>query len=414
MSGLASHRRGTVSCVPGARRSNRALLASERGFSLIEMLVASAITLVVTGATFALLNPARGAFQAQPEVSELQQRLRVGVDTLYKDMVMAGAGTYSGALVGNLSSFFAPVQPARLGRSGADAPGTARSDAISIFYVPPTPAQTNIANSMPTPSSEIKVTAQPGCPAGDALCGFKVGMRVIIFDDAGSYDVFTVTEVQEPAQHLQHNLDNFSKSYGAGSYVAQVSSHTYYFDSTAAQLRHYDGSESDLPVVDNVVGLTIDYFGEPMAPELRKPVTDPKGPWTTYGPKPPPLGVDNAVDSWGAGENCVFKVDPVSGLQVGRMPNLGIPGDALVNMNAAMMTDGPWCPDATATNRYDADLLRIRKIRVRLRLQVASSTLRGPAGPLFSRGGTSRGGQQYVPDQEIRFDVTPRNLNLGR
>ena len=25
-----------------------------------------------------------------------------------------------------------------------------------------------------------------------------------------------------------------------------------------------------------------------------------------------------------------------------------------------------------------------------------------------------RGGERYVPDQEIKFDVTPRNLNFGR
>jgi hypothetical protein len=40
--------------------------------------------------------------------------------------------------------------------------------------------------------------------------------------------------------------------------------------------------------------------------------------------------------------------------------------------------------------------------------------LRGPAGVLFTRGGTSTSSTRYVPDQEVRFDITPRNLNLGR
>ena len=35
----------------------------------------------------------------QPEVSDLQQRLRVGIDTLQKDLVMAGAGTRSSIAV---------------------------------------------------------------------------------------------------------------------------------------------------------------------------------------------------------------------------------------------------------------------------------------------------------------------------
>jgi hypothetical protein len=50
---------------------------------------------------------------------------------------------------------------------------------------------------------------------------------------------------------------------------------------------------------------------------------------------------------------------------------------------------------------------------VTLRVQVASAALRG-RGDLFVRPGTSPGGERYVPDQEIRFDVTPRNLNLAR
>ena len=59
-------------------------------------------------------------------------------------------------------------------------------------------------------------------------------------------------------------------------------------------------------------------------------------------------------------------------------------------------------------------MLRVRQIRITLRVQVANAVLRGPAGTLFRHGGTSRGGERYVPDQEVRFDVAPRNMNLGR
>jgi len=47
-------------------------------------------------------------------------------------------------------------------------------------------------------------------------------------------------------------------------------------------------------------------------------------------------------------------------------------------------------------------------------VETAAKALRGPAGVLFTHGGTSRGASQWLPDQEIRFQVTPRNLNLGR
>jgi hypothetical protein len=60
------------------------------------------------------MNPTQGTFQAQPEVSDMQQRMRVGVDMM-TGFVMAGAGTYSGAMVGNLGNYFAAIQPFRSG-----------------------------------------------------------------------------------------------------------------------------------------------------------------------------------------------------------------------------------------------------------------------------------------------------------
>ena len=68
----------------------------------------------ITGVIFSLVDPARGSFRAQPEVSDMQQRLRVGSTFLNDDLVMAGAGAPAGGtLMGSLMNFFAPVQPYR-------------------------------------------------------------------------------------------------------------------------------------------------------------------------------------------------------------------------------------------------------------------------------------------------------------
>ena len=394
----------------------RRRIRSEGGFTLVEMLVAVGIMVTVTGAIFAVFAPTQGTFQAQAELSDLQQRLRVGVESVAKDLVMAGAGTYGGPAAGPLVNFFAPILPYRVGTAGADAPGTARSDAVTIVHVPATPAQTTIHDAMPSSSTEVTVNQQPGCPSGGDSCGFSDGMRVAIFDAAGFFDVFTVTSVASSVLHLRHRDGGGSWAYEAGAYIAQVSSDTYYFEATALQLRRFDGYQTDLPVVDNVVGLSFEYFGEPSAPALRRPLTDPQGPWTTYGPKPPAIDVDRGADSWPAGENCVFAVNGPN--QVSRLASLGSPEAALVPLTQAMLTDGPWCPDPNALNRYDADLLRVRRVSVTLRVQTGAASLRGSASTasdaLFRRGGTSLGGYRYVPDEEIRFDVTPRNLNFGR
>jgi hypothetical protein len=386
------------------------------------MLVAAAIMVTVLGTVFSVLNPTQGTYRTQPEVSDLQQRLRVSTDALSKDLVMAGGGAYAGGMTGALSNYFAPLMPYKMGdpaagiyfRAAAGSPDAA--DAISIFYVPTTAAQTTIRDDMPQPSSELKVEAQANCPPvkQEQLCGFTNGMRAIIFDDTGAWDPMTITNVKDAALHMQHK-DPLSKSYKKGAVIAMAATYTYYLYTDAAtntfQLRRSDGS-TDLPLVDNVVKLEFEFYGDGRAPVLlpNKSLSDPVGPFTTYGPKPPALGVDVASDSWPAGENCTFMVQ--GGQHVPRLPNLAA-GIGQIRLTQATLTDGPWCPDAASLMRYDADLLRIRRVRIKVRAQ-APIEMRGPAGALFQRGGKSSAGQHFVPDQELVFDITPRNLNLGR
>src|SRR4029453_11453500 len=147
---------------------------------------------------------------------------------------------------------------------------------------------------MPQPSSELKVTEQPNCPATSPLCGFHEGQRVIIFDQTGSFDDMTITHVQESPLHLQHNKsiegNTLSKRYDVGSQIAVLEQRTYYLNAPTNQLMVYNGDQRDEAIVDNVVGLAFEYFGDPRPAFLLKPASDPVGPWTTYGPQPPALG----------------------------------------------------------------------------------------------------------------------------
>jgi prepilin-type N-terminal cleavage/methylation domain-containing protein len=393
------------------------LITRQDGFSLIEMLVSTTVMLTVTAGIFSLMNPSQGTFQAQPEVSDMQQRLRVSADSLSKDLAMAGGGAYSGIRQsGSLGYFFAPILPYRKGRLNEDPPGSFTTDTITIMYVPPTMAQTTIRDEMPPNSSELKVNAAPGCPPDkhDALCGFEEGMSLLIYDETGAYDTFDVTRVQDEALHLQHKGSDLNKRYAQGSKVVQVAHHTYYLRSDDVtqtyQLMHYDGGTQDVAIADNVVDLQFEYFGDPQPPTIKKPLTDDFGPWTTYGPKPPLAGVQQPP--WPAGQNCVFTSDG-SPIPAPRLLVLSAE-PALVKLTEDQLNDGPWCPNVDHPDRFDADLFRIRKVGVVLRLQAALEALRGPASVLFRHGGTSRGGERYVPDQEVRFEVTPRNLNLAR
>jgi hypothetical protein len=395
---------------------------SEHGFSLFELIIAVGIMLAVTAGIFSVMNPAHGTFQAQPEVADMQQRMRVGIDTLSKDLVMAGAGSYSGSQAGSLNNFFAAIMPYRQSGNGAIDDGAVRwkTDAITLMYVPTTFSQTTIRQSMPNASAELKVNAEPGCPSGEDLCGFEEGMVVIIYDDTGAFDTMVITHVQDAALHLQHNQQGpLSKAYDAGAKITQIGQHVYWRNAATNQLMHQNGTTTDagVAVVDNVVGLNFEYFGDPQPPALKNPGVNQ---FTTYGPKPPALGVAPG-NYWPAGANCTFTIvgAGANAQQVPRLATLGGAAGGLVKLNdpadtATSLTDGPWCPDPNNVNRYDADLLRIRKITVTLRVQTAVAALRGSSTLLFRNPGTVAGASQAIPDHELRFDVTPRNMNLGR
>jgi hypothetical protein len=363
--------------------SARRRLDSEAGYSLVELLVSSAIMLTVTAAIFALMDPSQGTAQAQPEVADLQQRARVGTDVLFKELVMAGAGVYQGPVTGSLINFFAPILPRRTGTQNPDPPTLFRPDAITLTYIPNTYSQTTLSAKMPAVSAELKVNDQSNCPADtENLCGFQKGMVVLIFDSTGHFDTFEMTEVQDAAGHLQHRGQDLNYEYQVGASVTQAVSNTFYLDRNSNQLRRYNGGLSDVPLVDNVVDLQISYFGDPNPPKA---------------PKPP------------AGEaNCLYDA-------AGNYLNLPVldSGDgSLAPLTPAMLTDGPFC--GGGSNQFDPDLLRVRKVRVMLRMQVPSEGLRGNEKTLWVNPGKAPGGARQVPDYVVTFEVTPRNLNLAR
>lgn len=355
---------------------------SDAGFSLVESLLATILMLVITGVVFGYVNPNTTISTAQPEAMDMQQRARVGSDMLFRDLFMAGAGVYAGPQTGTLMNFFAPIVPRKMGMTGADAYTVARPDAVTISYIPNSYSQTTIRQDMPQASAELKVNDIASCPKHDQLCGFEEGMSVLVFDEAGHFDFFTITQVQDDAAHIQHRGQDLSYPYQAGAIVTQADAHTYYFDSVNKQLRHYDGYLTDVSVVDNVVGVTFEYFGDPSPP------TKPK----------PPVGTANCLYDSG-------------GTLLGGLTTLTAAGGSLAPLPLSMLNDGPWC--GANGNRFDADLLRIRKVRARLRVQASKSSMRA-TGSDYTVAGTSKSALSALRDYTIEFDVSPRNMNLGR
>jgi hypothetical protein len=280
-----------------------------RGFSTIELLIASVVMLMVILAVFGVAHAAPDAYAVDSETADMHQRLRVAQMELARDLAVAQS-----------------IRPYRTGGSSPDPPGTFKPETITT--------------------------------SGGALRTYWLKRD----ETAGVY-----------------------------------------------QLMSYSGGVSlDVPVVDNVVALAFEYFGDPTPPRMVRPLSDPAGGSTTYGPVP----ARDPIGPFAAGENCVF-VPNGSDLPDPRLSLLAPAGVTLIPLDPALLVDGPWCPDDGSGDRWDADLLRIRAVGVTLRVQAAAATLRGPAGVLFAHAGTAAAGRRWAPDIEVRFQVAPRNMNPG-
>lgn len=357
--------------------------SGEAGWSLVELLVSLLIAIVIGGAAFAVTTAHVVMARTQPMAVDLQQRARAGADVLYRDLQLAGAGPSYGPLPGPLRNAFAPIVPRRMGLTGADPPSVARADAITIMSAAPTAAQSALRQPLASGGSTLFIEHGPQCPASDLLCALATGASVLVFDRAGHFDFFTITSTATDSARLrQWQAAHSNFPYAAGAAVSEAEFHTYYFDAKNRQLRHFDGYLTDIPVVDEVVGVSFEYEGDPAPPRAPRP----------------PLGTANCLyDATGA---------PWPGLAT-----LAAHDGSLAALPLSILSDGPWCGDGE--NSFDADLLRIRQVRVTLRLQVGNEMMRGKSTEFAVAGkGTNR--RQLLPDAVVRFDVAPRNMGWDR
>jgi hypothetical protein len=176
----------------------------------------------------------------------------------------------------------------------------------------------------------LSVNAAPNC-GGAALCGLTAGRDVLINDAAGHFDIFRITSVAGPVASLRLHGQAQGFAYPAGSAVTEVVSRTYSLDAATRVLRQYDGDLSDQPAADHISSLTFDYFGD-------------NGGGAAFGP-----------------------------------------------IDRASLADGPWL--GAGSSRYDADLLRVRMVRISVRAEASSPALRASA-----------------PDVVVRVDVSPRAM----
>ena len=64
----------------------------QRGFSMVELMVAMTVTLIISSAIYGLLTTGGNAFRREPELADRQQNIRIAMDAIAKDVENAGGG----------------------------------------------------------------------------------------------------------------------------------------------------------------------------------------------------------------------------------------------------------------------------------------------------------------------------------
>jgi type II secretory pathway pseudopilin PulG len=103
------------------------------GFSLVELVIAMAVTLVVSGAIFGLLAGGKTAFRREPELSERQQNIRVAMDLIQKDIGNAGMQMSDWVQAFTPGDGPQGSAPPALNGKGPMGPDTVNSDFLQIF-----------------------------------------------------------------------------------------------------------------------------------------------------------------------------------------------------------------------------------------------------------------------------------------
>jgi hypothetical protein len=184
-----------------------------RGATLIEVLLASAITLVLTAIAARGLVEATRALGWQPAASELAARADAIARQLHADLHAAGAGLHlpidpASGLAGpspshRLTPWLPPVVPRIVAIDAADPDTTAAADRVSILAVADGAPQAAIR---PQPSGWAFV-AGPSCPAPADGCGVRSGLPVLFLARAPGFQVGEVDAVDASGLALAGLVD---------------------------------------------------------------------------------------------------------------------------------------------------------------------------------------------------------------
>jgi prepilin-type N-terminal cleavage/methylation domain-containing protein len=204
-------------------------LSSERGFTLLELLVASSLTLVVLAGTMTTFEESRRVIDASTRVTDTSQNLRASANLMVRDLLQAGRNIPTSGIplpIGDGVSAINRPAPAGVREGGSRlAAGTASvagvipgaglgptvsavvTDVVAVIYNDPSLAlnQWPLVSIAADGSSAV---VDPRTPISDAATGVVPG-DVMLFNNAVGYAAQQVTRVVGQTLYFDASGDVF-------------------------------------------------------------------------------------------------------------------------------------------------------------------------------------------------------------
>lgn len=217
----------------------------ESGFSLLELLVASAMAVLVVGGMLLIFDSVRDVHRDQSQLIDAQMTARIALEQMQRDIQLAGIG-----LLG-LMSPLPVIEPRPDG--GIDV--RYNSDNLTA----------RLSANMSGPSAQLVV---------DDATGFQAGMQVVVYDGTGAFDLVTLSGVS--GNSLAH-VSTLTKAYQVvdGAAVKRIETISYRLQSVNGVfwLQRQLNNDTPQPVALNVRSMTITYFDDASPPVAFTPVT---------------------------------------------------------------------------------------------------------------------------------------------
>ena len=207
------------------------------GFSLLELLIATAISALVAAAIAAVVPSLQAFFEQAPAAIDLQQRGRTAVDAIAQAVRAAD------------KVLLLDQDPSR-----------DHFRQLTTIAPKPNAAQGVVEVDQPGPGGDLPLSVAR-CPNMPDLCGFRRGSVALVADGSGRFDVFTVGSIDAAARTVSPRRP-FDQPYLADATLIEVDAYTFRLDPQpdgSSTLVRETATGAVQPVVDRVSELRFEH-----------------------------------------------------------------------------------------------------------------------------------------------------------